>query len=191
MTPEGTLKSEIYRPFVSVVIPGVFASAPYVLASVVSYSAIYEIAVDAPLLAWFAYSVIVVFAGMIMEDIGGRIEQIIDWWLDKKDPERKVQWRTYLKLRMEAEYVGQRYLRGLVTRLYFELAMLPSLVVFVLGVALMTSVRPDFETGATKAMFVLVPILMLFLFFEAVRSIKVIGSIRCAMIEASADWKKN
>src|SRR5205814_9122240 len=89
--------------------------------------------------------------GLVLEDIGARIEFIWDCWLDHwaatlrsswgKEPKKRYHtahahlcdWDKYLQLDVRDEIIGERYLLTIVMRMKFELAMLPSLVLATLG----------------------------------------------------------
>jgi hypothetical protein len=127
--------NEVFKPLVSIVIPGAVAIAPYVLLAehYISGTSVFWKAHDAAFV-----SIVVALAiaiGLMLEDLGGLIEfEIIDRLLDKKTKKHKANWKKYLQLKTKDEYVGQRYIRTVVTRLKFELSMAPALILLGIGI---------------------------------------------------------
>jgi hypothetical protein len=70
---------------------------------------------------------LVISCGLLCEDIGSEIEVR---WLDKKmkkrDPKFQERWDKYLQLSLADEIVGKKYLKSLLLRFKFELAMIPA-----------------------------------------------------------------
>jgi hypothetical protein len=134
-------KTEVLRPLVTLVVPGLIAVAPFVLVTaeyVPEVSAFWQTHAHA-----FAVviALVTLAAGFIIDDLGTGVEKwVIDRRLKRKlrsDCDEDVHgatWRAYLKLRLDDEIVGQRYLRTKFTQLKFELSMCLSLVVFAGGI---------------------------------------------------------
>ena len=65
-----------------------------------------------------------IFAGLVVEDVGARWEVRLDRQADKRsDKSHSSQWFDYLRSAFRAEPIGRRYLRTLVLRLKFELGV--------------------------------------------------------------------
>lgn len=64
-----------------------------------------------------------IFAGLVLEDAGARVESWMDSWRDKKDHKHLHNWYAYLRTSFKADPIGRRYLRSLVLRLKFELGI--------------------------------------------------------------------
>jgi len=93
------LKSEIFYPLVAILIPGSIASFPWLIAIYMKYSLVSSFYDSNQEVArWFLLG-IVIFAGIIVRDIGLEIErEIIDkMWLNKKYPGHEENWWDYLK----------------------------------------------------------------------------------------------
>src|SRR5207245_3973826 len=75
----------------------------------------------------------VIAIGLILENLGGRIEAVWDKFINRNNNGHKDKLEAYLRLKVESEFVGQRYLRTVLVRMKFELAMLPALVSFAFG----------------------------------------------------------
>jgi len=127
------LKNEIFRPLAIVFIPGATAIGPWVLIfghyskKIRWFWDLYPTAVNVMIF------VAVMAIGLILEDIGSRIEITWDNFLNAKHPERKGKWKQYLQLNIQDELVGQRFLRTIYIRFKFELSMGPALASFTVG----------------------------------------------------------
>ena len=127
--------SEVFRPIVSLVVPGFFAtlSTSIVLWQKVKFVPMF---VDShPGTATVMMFLIILTAGLITEDVGSRLESFFDKKLcNVTGYERhREEWYDYLRLAFEQEPVGHRYLRSLVLRLKFELGMTIASIPFALG----------------------------------------------------------
>ena len=180
-------KSEVLRPLATVFVPGMLAVSPYVIVA--------QHYVPRVLTFWHdhdaAFTAIIVAcmlaAGLLLEDLGALLEsQLIDPRLEHKDPDHIAVWRQYLQLRIKDEYVGQRYLRTIVTRLKFELAMLPAIISLWLGLLWVQCIH---SVWTTRSFFVLSGFLAsigLYLFIEARLSAGLLSSTRKLLVSALA-----
>ena len=70
----------------------------------------------------FILFLVIVFLGLVIEDMGARVES---WWdiaADKRTASNHTgEWYAYLRTAFVCEPIGRRYIRTLVTRLKFEL----------------------------------------------------------------------
>ena len=125
-----TFKSEVFRPVVTLVIPGAVAIGPYIIVTG-SYVPRVRVFWDEHPSAFVAIVTIFgIAAGLILEDLGAEIEILWDSLISRNDPQHNETWKEYLKLELKDEIIGQRYLRIILTWLKFELAMFPALVIF-------------------------------------------------------------
>jgi hypothetical protein len=128
------LKNELFRPLVSLVVPGSVAVAPFILvlqSRIPAVSAYWE---QHPSVFISIAVVVVIAAALCLENIGSRIEESCwDRLLAKYDGEFDSIWRRYLRLNTQDQIVGQRYLRTLLTRMKFELSMVPAILFHIVG----------------------------------------------------------
>ncbi|QGW63979.1 hypothetical protein GOY17_03020 [Lysobacter soli] len=127
------------RSVLTVLIPGLIAICPWLLAIVQYTSATLgfdKYTTLANALVFCAAAVV----GSICERIGTSLESR---WDKERDGELQVsdQWYTYLAHTLDKEPVGFRYLSRLVTSLYFELGMFVAGPSFVAGVTVLASLR--------------------------------------------------
>ncbi len=137
------LKNELFKPLVTLAVPGSVALGPYIMVVCAR--------VPQALAFWkehdgaFSAAVVVAVlaAGLLLEDVGARIET--SQWdprLRKQLAASSDEWHAYLRLRTGEEVVGQRYLRTIVTRMKFELAMSVALVLHALGLCWLNALHP-------------------------------------------------
>jgi hypothetical protein len=139
------LKSEIFRPFSTIIVPGTIALAPF-LPVVAHFNPELPRFWNAHGAAFVALLLVAIVAtGFALENIGARIEVAWDRLIAKERKAHSREWVSYLKLEMKDELVGQRYLRGVVTRLKFELACAPALVIGCVGLGWSNHVTSRWE----------------------------------------------
>ena len=122
-----------------VLVPGLVAVAPWLLALVQYTRATLGFDFNSPLAFALIFSLVTV-VGSIIEGIDTFIE--VRW-----DKQRETQysvdenWYCYLSQKLDHEPVGFRYLSRLATTLYFELSMLCAAPPFIAGAGLLCVLR--------------------------------------------------
>jgi hypothetical protein len=124
--------SEVFRPLATIVIPGAMALSTWFIVLLQRFPLIRRLVeanhTETSLILAFAS----IASGLLVEDIGSRIESR---WLDKqlaKKPEfsrHAHDWYQYLRLTFSIEPVGQRYLRTILLRFKFEVGTAVALVI--------------------------------------------------------------
>src|SRR5687768_5795190 len=95
-------KSEIFRPLVTLVVPGAIGVSPYILLLHYYVDRVAYFSEDHPTAFGLVVSVAVLAAGLIMEDLGAVIEtKIWDNAKDSKDSTRQQTWNSYMKLALK------------------------------------------------------------------------------------------
>lgn len=128
------LKSEIFRPLVTLAVPSSIAIAPFVLVVLARFSEVERYWRVHPSAIIAVILVVIVAGALILEDVGSRIEK--SCWnrlIKKGDSQFETNWRKYLRLKTTDEVVGRRYLQIMHTRMKFELAAAPALVCHTIG----------------------------------------------------------
>ena len=134
MDVTSAFKTEVLRPLVAIVIPGAFAIAPYTVLLGYYVPGTFDFWDDHPSAVVAIIVVAAIAAGLVLDDIGSHIEsRYWDEKLEKAKPGHKQRWKEYLALELKDEVIGQRYLRGRVEWLKFELSMAPALLSFIAG----------------------------------------------------------
>ena len=71
--------------------------------------------------AWVVAVMLMLFVGLVCEDLGSHLEGYFDDRRDTKDGTHKANWHSYLRIAHHIEPVGHHYLRTVLLRLKFEL----------------------------------------------------------------------
>ena len=119
-------QSEVFRPIVTLVVPGFFAISTLAVAVWQRFPNIPKLAEQHSGVATTTALLIVLTCGLVTEDLGARLEEDFDKKLLKKAgyENHLEEWYEYLRITFDKEPVGHRYLRTLVLRLKFELGMI-------------------------------------------------------------------
>ena len=127
------------RSLLTILIPGLIAISPWVLALLQNTSA--TLGLDKyPTVANALIFAAAAVAGSLFEGAGTNFE--VSWDKEREEQYRvTANWHDYLFRSFEAEPVGYRYLSRLVTTLYFELTMMFAVPSFFLGAGLLAALR--------------------------------------------------
>jgi hypothetical protein len=184
--PTSALKTEVFRPLTTVIVPGALALGPFMLLAMHFMPALQAFWAASPIGVAVLLAILVLSAGLILENIGGYIELLWDALLNRKDPTRPDAWRQYLSLRIQDEFIGQRYLRTVHLRFKFELAMCPALLFFGAGLVWANGVFGFWQAPASVWIYLVVLTTFLFLLYESYNSACVLGTLHQLIIEAVA-----
>ena len=181
------LKNDVFRPLVSLVVPGAVAIAPWTHLAISHVQGVEDFwkQHDAAFVALLVLTVLTV--GLILEGVGALVESaVFDAILAKKRARHVADWKAYLQLKMGDEFVGQRYLRTMVTRLKFELPMVPALISFTIGLVRVQQLDNTFShAGFPYAVAGLIA-LTIYLLSEAWMSAKHLSTLREWILEGCA-----
>lgn len=187
----GTLKNEIFRPLTTTVVPGVVAVTPYVFLVLATVPGAHGFRTENPEASAVLIGTAVLAAGLIIEDVGSVIEfrfceALLKRNLKRKDPlvDLDAQWNRYLRLRVQDELVGQRFLRTLLLRLKFELSMAPALVASLVGLWWIQVLLAPLGWRETTVVSILGVSLIAYLLYEAYRSVETLRETREEIIAA-------
>lgn len=180
------LKSEVFRPVATLVVPGALAIGPYIVVAQYYLPTITKFWQDhdGPFVAIVV--VLVLAAGLILEDLGALIEIGVDAIVSKNDPRHQKDWHRYLALKLKDEIIGQRYLRTLVVRLKFELSMAPALTSMFFGLAWIQQIYAPWTTKSFVTLSFFFVVLVTYLLCEAYLSARNLGSVRRDILIAQA-----
>ncbi|RDI96798.1 hypothetical protein DVT68_20045 [Dyella solisilvae] len=131
------IPTTITRSVLTVLVPGLVAVAPWLLALVQHTQATFGFD-KYPTLAHLMLFASIVVTGSIFEGIGSLFESR---WDGKLAGEMDVEGDWFAYLANKQSPVGHRYLSRLVTTLYFELAMVFAAPTFVAGAMTLTTLR--------------------------------------------------
>jgi len=186
MDISSTLKNEIFRPLTTIVIPGAFSIAPFLAVLIHHFPKFRQFARadSVPFLLMLLFAITA--AGLVLEDIGSRIEDCWDFHLNKKYPGRREFWSDYLRLKIQDEYVGQRYLRTIYTRLKFELSMFPGLSIFLIGLIWANCLTNTLAFWPMLGVIAFVLAVIAYLVYESYNSAYVLGTLHKAISQAAS-----
>src|SRR6516164_8132654 len=119
-------QSEVFRPLVTLLIPGAFGISSWTIVLLWKYPHLKGLAFAYPIETAVILFFVIPAAGMLIEDLGARFETYRDGKLDKKsNGEHTRLWDDYLRTAYgkDNEPIGRGYIRTVVLRLKFELGM--------------------------------------------------------------------
>ncbi|MEW6128132.1 MAG: hypothetical protein AB1757_13915 [Acidobacteriota bacterium] len=177
------LKSELFRPLIILFIPGVTASSPYALLLGHYIPQVKFFRESQPSAFVVIITICALAVGLILEDVGSRIEVGWDKLLKKQDATHEENWNNYLRLKLKDEIVGQRYLQTFLTRMKFELSMAPALILFSIGLFWLNWVY-SISVCASLTITVVVLGLAAYLLWESYSSAQVLSNTRKQIIKA-------
>jgi hypothetical protein len=114
--------SEVFRPLVTLLIPGAIAISTWCAALIWHFPALRTLVHNNHTETGFILFLAMTFAGLVVEDLGAHVETEFDWKRDK-DGKHLNNWYAYLRTAFNADPIGRRYVRTLVLRLKFELGV--------------------------------------------------------------------
>jgi hypothetical protein len=180
--------SEVFRPFVTLLLPGAISISSWVVAALWGCDSIRKIVDPNRGETLGVVVLLALFFGLICDDLGARLES---GWLDKRTtdglPKEKHEenWYRYLRLAFTVEPVGHRYLRTLVLHLKFELDAGVAFVMALPGIWWL-----PLTYGCRTALTLPVIVAVLYLIFEGRSTHEVLRRLRLEMltgVEAEAN----
>jgi hypothetical protein len=184
MDPVTALKPDVYRTVAIVLVPGFVASAPWVVGVMwpdlqcASTWTAALVPISVTMLA------IVLATGIVLEDIGSRIETFMDKRLRVTLADFEQTWWEYLRLPCDGEVVAQRYLRSTLTRFKFELSMVPAATICAVGIFVAQLLGHGIGWAKTLGLTVLLAALAPFLYLEAKASVALLSRVRKEIVKA-------
>ncbi|QWD79250.1 hypothetical protein ICV01_06255 [Polynucleobacter sp. MWH-Spelu-300-X4] len=185
------IKNEFFRPLSTLIIPGGIAFAPWAILIALNNQSILDLVKTNNGIVITIFLSLSLVIGMLLEDLGSRIELLCDGCLYKRDPEAENRWFNYLKLELKDEVIGQRYLRTLLVRLKFELAILPSITISFIGFCILNTHINLWESSSLVIAGSLVAILDLYLGYEIWQSVQNLDMVRELIIESKEESNAN
>lgn len=180
------IKNEFFRPIATLVIPGSIAFSTWSILAVKLNPGLLEISKSGNGLLVTIFIGLSLAVGMLLEDLGSKIEVIFDKKLYKLDPLAKKRWSDYLKLELKDELVGQRYLRTLLIRLKFELSMFPAILSCYAGLWILNFYTHYWEYFSLIFIGIPVAILEYYLWHEIQKSVSNLDFVRGLIIESKS-----
>lgn len=172
-------QTEVFRPIVTLMIPGAIAGAPWLIGLTWQYPNFLSRLERDSALSAVVIALATVAIGMICENLGSHIETRFDGRLKE---ELKATWNAYLRTAFIADPVGRRYARTLVLRLKFELGVLVALSISLLGIIYLAAIAMPKDRAAIFAAFSL--IIIRYLIWEAGETHKLLHDTRVELMKS-------
>jgi hypothetical protein len=115
--------SEVFRPLVTLLIPGAIAISTWFVALLWHFHDLRTLVFNNHAEVGIVLVLAMTFAGLVLEDMGTRVETRFELRRNKADGKHLDNWYAYLRTAFKADPIGRRYLRTLVLRLKFELGI--------------------------------------------------------------------
>lgn len=131
------MPTELSRSLLTILIPGLVAVSPWLLALVQYTPATLGFGSYGTLAHAMLFSLVVV-VGSVFQGLGSFLEVR---WDKEREGEFEVKECWFAYLASSSSPVGHRYLSRLVTLLYFEIGMFQAVVPFAIGAALLAQLR--------------------------------------------------
>jgi hypothetical protein len=129
-------------------------------------------------------AVAILIVGFVFDEVGAMIEVAWDALLKRRHKDHAIVWRVYLQLKLKDELVGQRYLRDVLTRMKFELAMSPALVLCTVGLNWINHIFGPWSRCVMMLLSALLALVSLFLLWESYQSADLLSRTRGAIVDA-------
>jgi hypothetical protein len=113
--------SEVFRPLVTLLIPGTIAISTWFVGLLWHFHDLQTLVHNNHAEADLVLVLAMTFVGLVLEDMGARVESWMDSRRDEQSGKQFDNWYAYLRTAFKADPIGRRYLRTLVLRLKFEL----------------------------------------------------------------------
>ena len=183
------LRSEIFRPIVTLVLPGIIAAAPFVVLAVQYYPRLWDFISTESATAVFLGFILAIGFGLISHDLGTNIERAwIDKILEKKDSEYMDDWYRYLRCTFDnsSPPVGQKYIHDLLLYLWFELNLAVALAIGWIGTLLLQFLSPVLSPSTFKIITAISVLVIAYLLWEAYNTGKILARVRKELLKGIA-----
>ena len=115
----------------------------------------------------------------LQNQVGARIETIIDHFLKKKNPEFEKEWHQYLRCAFEKEPIGQRYINHMLILYKFELNFSGAILIFGLScIFLKVFTAFTFPDGPILLVSISFLVLIIYLLVEAYATGTALAKVR-------------
>jgi hypothetical protein len=129
-------QSEVFKPLVTLLIPGGIAVSTWFVGLLWTHPKLLDLVSRNHTEAGWVLLLVIIGAGVVIEDWGSRVESHFDTKADKATGSAHTQnWFKYLRSAFVADPIGRRYIRTVVLRLKFELGMVFALAISAIGLA--------------------------------------------------------
>jgi hypothetical protein len=182
MDLSSAFRTEVFRPVATIAIPGTVAIGPYLLVARYHHQFVSRAWQQHPTVTGLVLAFGVVAVGLIIEDIGSRIELLWDHHLKERYEDIETEWYEYLMLAPDPEPIAQRYLRTITLRLKFELGLGLALPIMWVGLAWLEQIVNLWTTWGFVFFSIAVLGLAVYLLWESRSSSEILVRLRQRMV---------
>lgn len=181
-----SLRSEILRPLVTLLIPGVIAGAPWWGVLFSWFPSAYNFFSRQPSAAWSIILGSSLAAGLILEDLGSQLEaKVLDRILDRQTNKRHlIEWNDYLMSNHDGQSNAEHGLSRLMLRFKFELSMVPAALACSIGLVVLQQ-RTSLLGARWWGFVVASGVVALYFLFESYESSQLLAKTRRTILAAS------
>jgi hypothetical protein len=143
-------QSEVFRPLVTLLIPGALAISTWCIALCWQFPKLHEAMAAHSSESYLILFFVIVATGISVEDLGAKIEIRFDESANKaSDGDFDKEWYTYLRTAFVADPIGRGYARTLVLRLKFQLGIMLASCISGLGIVWLLWLGMDCRVAIT------------------------------------------
>lgn len=180
----GGLKTEIFRPIIMLILPGLTIGTPLVFAVENYQPNIFAFFEKHPTLSSFIIFVLATILGVLASEIGSNIEShLIDKLLKKKHPNLEENWYKFLRCSFPDTSVAKNYIDNQVLYLKFELGMASALLLGWMFSLWAWLVREDFTKGWFITLSLCGIVGVAYFLFEAYQSGNLLARLRNELLK--------
>jgi hypothetical protein len=182
MDVANVFKNEVFRPLVTVVIPGAIALFPYVLLANHLFPALDVYRGEHEPIYLTIVVLLTIAFGVLIGDIGSYVEVLFDKFLAKDFPKAGSEWYQYLQL-PNSGTIGHGYLSAALLHLRFELAMGIAFIPFFAGMLIVNGHKLWFSNGAMWLMGLSLFVAFFILMYAAYTTSELMIQVRANMLK--------
>jgi hypothetical protein len=178
MDISSVFKTEVFRPVVITLVPGVAAIAPYFFLLDHYFPGAASVVAEHETTAVILVVLAAIGVGYILEDLGSRIESLIWGRLKDAAGQDDAEWFSYLRTSFKSEPIGQKYIGDLVLRMKFENSSCPALLLLACGIIWLRCVGYIQATLPVVAVVLAIIVLAAYLLYESIESTRLLRTVR-------------
>lgn len=179
MDAENVLKSEIFRPIVITLAPGMLALAPYFFVALHFHPNLLATLKEHEVPALAAAFALIVVVGYLLENVGSQVEHLL--WLTYQGPGDLDKWHAYLLSKPDPNQLIGNYIGSIVLRMKLENSLIAALVVMWFGLTWLYRLSVVNEAGTYWSATVFLLLLFLYQLFESRSSGMLLRDLRAKL----------
>lgn len=189
---ESFIAPQSVRVVAGTLLPGIAALGPYFALGYSRFGWLNEILKQYP---WAIVASIITLGylgGLVISSIGCQIEEWIVNFTFRSETERQemtTAWQSYLRSNTDTNAVGHKYLGLLVTWMKFNTSMIPAALTFIIGLHIHNTFWTSLSCGELTLITFLVVLLVIWLTYRTVQSVKELHDVRMAFTNSEPSKK--